>query len=132
MKPVYQTSFGEGKGNCLSAAIASLLEIDTEEVPNFAEYGSGFWREVHKWLRDHNMGMFVMTGKPAYGYCLITVKSPRGDFNHALVGFEGEPVHDPYPGGDCEHKGIVGYSILYPLDPAKPMGMVPPEDGGMQ
>lgn len=35
MKKVFQTIHGQGKGNCLPAVIASLLEISIEDVPHF-------------------------------------------------------------------------------------------------
>ena len=35
MKPVDQTLFGEGRGNCLPACIASVLELPLEAVPHF-------------------------------------------------------------------------------------------------
>jgi hypothetical protein len=34
---VYQTIFCNKKGNCYAAILASLLDLDLEEVPNFAE-----------------------------------------------------------------------------------------------
>jgi len=126
MKPVYQTEFGQGKGNCLSAAIASLLEIDINEVPNFASYGDLFWVKCSEWMEERNMARAKIDagGIKPVGYHLMTVVSPRGNFHHALVGLNGEPVHDPYPGGNCQHMGVASYFILYPIDPSKPMGKV--------
>lgn len=126
MKPVFQNTFGQGKGNCLSAAIASLLEICVDDVPNFALHGDGFWVEVSRWMAERNMGRIKIEpdGIKPEGYHLITVISPRGNFHHSLVGFKGEPVHDPFPGGNCQHEGVTEYLVLYPLDPSKPMGVV--------
>ena len=34
---------------------------------------------------------------------ILTGKSPRGNFNHAVVAYNGEVVHDPHPiGGGVE------------------------------
>jgi len=125
MKPVFQTTFGDGKGNCLSAALASLLEWDIEDVPNFSEYGGRFWPVFWEWMQEHNLGWMRLEPTPGNvpnGYHLICVKSPRGDFYHELVGFNGEPVHDPYPGGNCQNEGIYKYDLVYPLDLSKPIG----------
>jgi len=37
MIPIYQTIIDPGKGNCMQAAVASLLELPLEQVPNFIE-----------------------------------------------------------------------------------------------
>jgi hypothetical protein len=37
MIPVYQTIVDAGKGNCMQAAVASLFEMQLDEVPNFIE-----------------------------------------------------------------------------------------------
>jgi hypothetical protein len=37
MIKVYQTKVSESNGNCAQAVIASLLEINLNDVPNFAE-----------------------------------------------------------------------------------------------
>lgn len=38
----FQTDTSKGSGNCMQAAIASLLEKDMDEVPNFAEFEDQF------------------------------------------------------------------------------------------
>ena len=35
MKKVFQTIVDPGNGNCMQAAVASLLELEIEEVPHF-------------------------------------------------------------------------------------------------
>lgn len=52
MKKVYQTIIDAGKGNCMQAAVASLLELQLEEVPNFKDTND-FWGELFKFLRLH-------------------------------------------------------------------------------
>lgn len=145
MKPVFQSQFGKDHGNCLSAAIASVLEIPLSDVPNFAELrkGSGFSDVVQEWLaergmfwlrirmpRDGDRGRQVETGEEIRFhpipecYCLATGKSPRGDFFHTVVGkitggLNFELVHDPH----LEGKGLDGMPVciefLVPLDPSK-------------
>lgn len=45
MKKVFQTVVDKGKGNCMQAALASLFDLELEQVPNFADYGltDGKW-----------------------------------------------------------------------------------------
>lgn len=41
MKKIYQTIIDKGHGNCMQAAVASLLELELDEVPNFIELEDG-------------------------------------------------------------------------------------------
>lgn len=43
MKKVYQTIVDKHVGNCTQAAIASLLNLELNDVPNFKEEGEKFW-----------------------------------------------------------------------------------------
>lgn len=58
MKPVFQTVLDRQKGNCLSAAIASILEIDISEVPNFEVLNGDFISRVNEWLRPRGYAWF--------------------------------------------------------------------------
>ena len=107
MKPVEQTIFHTEttKGNCLAANIASILEIDIQTVPNFAE--SIRWEEhLQKWLQDNHKLKYVevcITDTTRFAlewaecYHLIHGPSPRGDFWHSVVGHKGKMVFDPHP-----------------------------------
>ena|ERR1043166_9715325 len=112
MKPVLQTVFDRHKGNCLSAAIASVLEIDISEVPNFEVLNGDFISRVNEWLRPRGYAWFrtiqprLSRGEglqdvgrlPEAGnefvhhpiaegaLCLATGKSPRGERCHSVVG----------------------------------------------
>lgn len=39
MKRVQQTKFGDGEGNCLTACVASLLECEIDDLPDFSSFG---------------------------------------------------------------------------------------------
>lgn len=41
-KPTMQTKFGY-EGNCLSAVIATLFDVDLKDIPNFANDGDEEW-----------------------------------------------------------------------------------------
>ena len=143
MKPVHQTVFGKNKGNCISACFASLLERDLEEIPCFVrDYGAACFEKIQEWLgKEHGMFLLrIIMPRDAKGeargiectedfrfhavpecLCMATGRSPRGDWNHIVVGkivngYNFELVHDPHPDG----KGITGFPIciefLVPLN----------------
>lgn len=127
MKPVDQTIFGDGKGNCFAACVASILELPIEEVPNFCEGWDEEWFDKYQeWLRPHGFSVVMLVAwsewKPNPGQlCTMGGKSPRGDFDHCVVGeWTGEEwrvVHDPHPsraGLDGKAKRV---EFLIPLDP---------------
>lgn len=108
MKPVFQTIFDNRTGNCLQACVASIFELGLEDVPNFVGAGEG-WVEAYCGFLFEQYRLQVMTlDRDALlrqgvwwpgGYHIISGDSPRGDWQHSVVGFEGEMVHDPHPEG---------------------------------
>lgn len=56
MKKIYQTIVG----NCMQAALASLFNLELEDVPHFLSYGEDCFKVWHKFISDqgykeHNM-----------------------------------------------------------------------------
>lgn len=121
-------------GNCLQTAVASLLDLDVDEVPHFALYPDWF-AAMRRWARGRG-GDFTMFYVPMvteyvdawrsnseFGrqnglHALLSGPSPRGPFWHVVVGnVDLEVVHDPHP----SRAGLtaVGDVILYcePYDP---------------
>lgn len=130
MKPVMQTTLGR-RGNCMSACLASILEIPIETVPNFFEVaGEGvaeWWGALREWLKPFGFGVITLTFEDAGmwntlcldGYHIVSGPSPRveGSF-HATVWHAGRMVHDPHP----DQSGIgrpETLDLLYPLDAAR-------------
>lgn len=131
MTPVMQTQFvaTHGKGNCVQAAVASILDLPLEAVPAFRDaeclenaidkylqsvdlrriaisFGGGFeWGDASMesgiW---HPIGECRLSGGPV----LMFGKSPRGNFGHSIVasinGCNWRMLHDPHP----DNTGIVG------------------------
>jgi len=107
--PIFQTELGRGPafdephGNCLQAAIASLLELPMAQVPHAVLLADDVWWEsLQAWSR-RTIGMDLvafpacdLTRWTPESYHLITGKSPRG-VEHATVGLRGRVVHDPHP-----------------------------------
>lgn len=128
MIPVDQTKLGHPEGDCFSACIASILEIPLEDVPN--PKGEDWVHRFNEWLRDYGLAIVTM-GLPEGakdmpldmrryflpGYCILAVKSPRGDWTHAVVCLDGEIVHDPHPQRDMGVGDWVEVDHLIPLDP---------------
>lgn len=70
MTKVYQTIVESGKGNCMQAAIASLLDLNLEQVPNFVEFdgveAGGASYKFMQFLNDNG-----------YDYCCISKGANR-------------------------------------------------------
>ena len=117
MKPVDQTVFEDGKGNCLAACVASILELPIEVVPNFAEHG--FLDGVRAWLKQLGFELVRVypTGEAsifANAPAIVAGWSPRGGGKqHAVVGRSDsgglEVLHDPHP----SRAGIIGEPIVF-------------------
>jgi hypothetical protein len=104
MKPVYQTIFKPPLGNCLQACLASLFELPLANVPNFME-AKDWWDEYCNWMVENHalqpLALDATTGDwLPRGWHMIQGKSPRGDYDHIVVGHDGRIVHDPFPNGD--------------------------------
>lgn len=122
MIPVFQDKFGE-YGNCLSACVASILELPLRGVPHFVspsdDEGSWFGK-MYAFLHTHGFEIvpFYMGGtnpktgilyrdeftwaklpehlQGMYEYQIVCGPAARG-FSHATVGWRGQIIHDPHP-----------------------------------
>ncbi len=97
MIPVNQTVIDFGRGNCLSACLASIMELPIEEVPNFREKAGvegdmvGF---INKWLAPLGLHYFAVDMLAGCGtwhsldtYCVFSVPSQMNEKGtHAVVG----------------------------------------------
>lgn len=126
MKPVDQSTFGVPTGNCLSACIASLLNLPIEEVPHFGDVGQ--YEALTAWLAPRGMYpvCFPIAAEDAgpSGLHLVGGQSARG--SHVVIGRGSIMVHDPHP----SRAGLVvreDVTILVSADPgAAELG----KDGG--
>lgn len=101
MREVTQTIFHEEgaelPGNCLQAAVASLLDLDLEDVPHFIVEPDwmerlAFFAHVHGYQIE-----YVSPDTPGGGIAIGP--SPRG-VQHAVVWADGAMVWDPHPSRD--------------------------------
>lgn len=118
MKPVFQQIIDQQRGDCIRACVATLLNLEPEDVPNFAEAPSGYsWIEcANHWLAERGLALFQTTWlEDRYAswfalndvYCIFSVPSQLfPEVSHAVVGrilngdrgIQWEVVHDPNPG----------------------------------
>ena len=105
MKKVYQTKFGKPEGNCFSACLASILEIDISIVPNFQEPRGEWYKLYKKWLNQYNLDLVALNNWEGESkefapqvYAIVGGKSSRG-LAHSVVYFGLEMIHDPHPEG---------------------------------
>jgi hypothetical protein len=141
MKKVMQTKIvkqdSEGniikRGNCKAACIASILEMDIDDVPNVEtlyDIDNGFHETVlNKWLNAKGYRLRVANEfKTAHivgnwyhvkdKYYFVSGRSHNGEWTHMVIYQNGIMVHDPHP----SQKGVVFednpaemyYSILEP------------------
>lgn len=113
MKPVDQSTFGgpgaplRARGDCFSAALASVLELPLDGVPRFCELPrqADWTPAINRFLRGFDLAYleFELGGHhevdvlPGLGYHLISGAGPRGGVPHTVVGHQGGIVHDPHP-----------------------------------
>lgn len=119
MKPVDQTIFELGRGNCFAACLASILELPIIDVIHFPDGKYPLWRDiVNDWLASKDMFFIdialnndMRDSQVRYwGHHIIMGDSPRsGDIRHAVVGYQGKIVFDPHPSRD----GLIGDDFTY-------------------
>lgn len=65
MNKVYQTIIDKDNGNCLQAAIASLLNMKIEDVPHFIGYGDQWQSKMYEFLKenDYKIGKTLFNSK---------------------------------------------------------------------
>lgn len=123
VKPVLQTRFGPPpEGNCYAACLASLLEIPLDRVPDDLT-GPDWLDRANAFLVQYRLRAMTFawdTERPwPFGpvWHVVSGRSPRGNWQHACVGFGGFVDHDPHPEGG----GLVGtereIDIFVTIDP---------------
>lgn len=120
----------------MAACVASILELPIEEV-DFDGGKENWLEDLNEKLKPFGMRWLEIDLEVAEKYpiyrlfgqiCIMTGKSPRGDYNHAVVGeLQGddkrilfETIHDPHPdqSGIVDGKAkLVGFFI--PIHPHK-------------
>jgi hypothetical protein len=87
--------------NCQAAAIASIMEVPLEELPEIhpeEHTPESFDDEWNEWMERR--GFFLASinfnsGMKPKGYTVGVVQSQNQEGLHAIVCFDGKPVYDP-------------------------------------
>jgi hypothetical protein len=99
--------------NCMTACIASVLELPIRAVPFFiAGHDGRAWVRARAWLAAR--GLEAVDVPHGFGprYTLFRGYSPRGT-RHCVVAYDGEIVHDPHP----THVGLVSVDHVTEIRP---------------
>jgi hypothetical protein len=110
MTPVMQTVIHPEIGNCMQASVASLLDMELGQVPNWIELPEDEWVDIFlNWLWANGyefhgeMPGSYISDVAEYtsgidGHVIVKGSSnyPRG---HMVIYKEGELSHDPAPAG---------------------------------
>jgi hypothetical protein len=114
MTPVDQRIIDPDRGDCMTACLASLLDLPYEDVPYFLEEGAEPWFTVYwRFLKQHGydfVGTCSNSGEAidfedlvqrcagVNGFYMAGGPSPRFNCSHAvIINSRGEIVHDPHP-----------------------------------
>jgi len=137
MKPVYQTKFTTKDGDCMSACLASILECDLVDVPNFTEKRNdetNMWIAMREWLGvvgyvlviadvdifmviPEGRSLFAIAGVPSQKlkgreHSVVVKISPKGKMGRII-----EIVHNPNPNNEFSYreKDIIDINLLVPM-----------------
>jgi hypothetical protein len=144
MIKVMQSKFGKGQGNCLLAAVASVLHRSLESIPDFSLSGCGWFEDLYEWCLNENIGLLCADPKDfehsiflnAHAIGIFSVVGIE-DENHAVVmkcsrQEQGSPdskdalsswfwqadiVHDPNPQDNYRLGDLVHLIFLIPEPP---------------
>jgi len=145
MKPAMQTITDKTRGDCHRAVIASLLDLEIEQVPHFRLFSDDTWCNVYVYflmgcgydfegtgyfpkntprsehLKDCHIGGYVFATVPSKNY------PPEEGITHAVVmDLDGLVVHDPHPGkayqgiNVIDTKELMHWALIKPLSRPEP------------
>lgn len=100
-------------GNCLQAAVASLLGLPLDAVPHFSTFA--WWPQaLNLWAHGRQLKVCgERTDTIPDRRCIVGGKSPRA-VAHVVVGNHGQVVWDPHPSRD----GLVSVTDVTWFEPA--------------
>ena len=136
MRPVKQTRLHKGlypisdRGNCFPACIASILEMECEDVIQIQEYyDDNNWNKIlFDWLYERGYlwrSATIEEIRSKDAYILVTGGSTRyPDLTHITIWQDGKMVHDPHP----DNSGITDqrcFEVIVPIYPLKAVQKCP-------
>ena len=73
MKKIYQRIDDPRHGDCYKCAIASILDLEYDEVPHFIEFGENWLLEAQKFFKEHG---YDYSGKELYNPRVAFLENP--------------------------------------------------------
>jgi hypothetical protein len=132
MIPVDQDRFGPIEGNCFSACVASILDLNLVDVPRFMDDGERWLNTFFRWLAERGLQPDYY-GHPDWcaaesapsrdipkGYSIMSGWSPRHENTlHSVVARDGVMVHDPHPSRAGLNGGAQDFITIVPAGSAE-------------
>lgn len=122
MRKIYQTDHSHKTGNCLQASVASILELDLHEVPNFNQVYNHDWPiGLQDFLDQFELDVvFVNKLKLPTTHILVVRPSFKLPNYHAVVARNGRVIHNPTGPTASNRFAEKIFSIVFtPKNPAK-------------
>lgn len=134
-----QTRLTGNDGDCFATCIECILELPQSWLPKphvedmvNQETWRGYYYLLKEKLEAVNIALLTMKihdadGKPSHpdGLAVATFVNKHTEKGHSVVLWYDKVVHDPHP-GTRNNPGEIGelydYSLLVPIDPARPSG----------
>jgi hypothetical protein len=148
MKPVFQKVVAKGNGDCFRCCVASILELDAEDVPNFRDHDLQDMNFLERWFHDRGLALLELYEKDGTenrvrfdyicgAYAIADVASQRfpGGRHAVVVHWEADPerpgvvqlvvAHDPNPGNEPYDLNKLTIDILWFIVPVRPVAGAP-------
>jgi hypothetical protein len=100
MIPVFQTNIHNEstKGNCMRASLASIFELNIDNIPKFEEMDKNAWKNSFKlWLSGMNLTLKEQCEPPSDSQFYIAIGDTERGVLHCVVAQLGKTAHDPHP-----------------------------------
>ena len=116
MKPILQTNTHNEStnGNCMRASLASIFELNIEDIPKFEEMDKWSWKNAFKiWLRGMNLALREQCELPNHSQYYMALGATNRGVLHCVVAQLGKTIHDPHPSQD----GLVSIKKYWSFEP---------------
>ncbi len=121
MKPVNQIVLEEGKGDCMRAAVASLLELELEQVPHFNLFKRDIvmvkvlnsfanalgYKGSHMVKVEKLEDVKIEDSIENFFYTRVPSKTFEGSFHVVITDERGIVAHDPNPNKRWQDKNLL-------------------------
>jgi hypothetical protein len=116
--------------NCLQVCLASIFDLEIDDVPNFNNVSSNEWISLmNDFLEDFGYYALIVSAMtdlgeltPIRGIHLMLGEANHNGIYHAVIGEDGKMIHDPSPNASGLRE-IDVHVVLIPLNPGKMKGM---------